>query len=387
MSNASGNWQNIIWREWRNSEDPDYADRLFDLVADEPAGWEATATMVLLGMLYGAITGLLLGLAAMNWGMRSEPEEWKLLWTALLPFVFGGWGTGGTIALMIRICAGRRLTWRIWLERVANLLPAGGVSRQPWGDLRRTTGLGGPSVWFQLALCTLFVAGAGLISFMFLGLLTSWVVDLLHGERFIDLSWIIAGGLVAGLINVLALGRDVGLVGDLVGGLILALVLGLGGIALGMASGLVIGLVFVLISGLVRAMVVELGETPYPYEHRSLWFWWRHTPHSSEVESALRTAAEEEWAEPLRRLEETKKQPGLPDSLIAALQSRDWVERFTARYALMRLGKAAIKPLAAIVLDKYEIRSLRLTAIWLLRNISPDSVLDRWHRRVRWQIR
>jgi hypothetical protein len=110
-------WQNIIWREWRNCEDEEYAKHLFDLVADELAGWWAVATLMLLGVLYGAIGGLLAGLIATNWEVRTQPEMWELTWPVLLDFTWKGGILGGIVGVLAGTAWGRRLPWRTWLDR------------------------------------------------------------------------------------------------------------------------------------------------------------------------------------------------------------------------------------------------------------------------------
>lgn len=75
------------------------------------------------------------------------------------------------------------------------------------------------------------------------------------------------------------------------------------------------------------------------------------------------------WAAPLRRLEDRKNYPGSFDSLVTALQSLDWVERFAARHTLLalacdttlRLKKQAPHLLCTICLVRCGSRSVRLS--------------------------
>lgn len=139
MSKHSNKWQKIIWREWRNCDDEEYVDHLFNLVADEPAGWETTATMVFLGAVYGAIAGMLAGLIATNWGMMNwdiwiwkEPEwkelSWTSAWAGVRMFVLSGVAIGAAVVLMVRLIFSRRLTWRAWLVMLSPQMFTNGLT-------------------------------------------------------------------------------------------------------------------------------------------------------------------------------------------------------------------------------------------------------------------
>ncbi len=52
-------WQEILWHEWRNTNDEEYAAALFELIANEPVGRKAIIVNTLLGILYGALIGTL----------------------------------------------------------------------------------------------------------------------------------------------------------------------------------------------------------------------------------------------------------------------------------------------------------------------------------------
>ena len=51
------NWQNIIWREWRNTPDEEYAQQLFELVADQPINRFWPLKMLTWRRLLGGIVG------------------------------------------------------------------------------------------------------------------------------------------------------------------------------------------------------------------------------------------------------------------------------------------------------------------------------------------
>lgn len=312
MSKHSRKWQKIIWREWRNCNDRYYANHLFDLVAYERAGWEAIVTIVLPGALYGVIAGLLVGLIATNLDVWIEPKKWELIWTEMQAFLLWGLGFGGTIALIMRIVLGRRLTWQAWLARLTPQM-----------------------------------------SFNWLGKWIKWLVVRLFDK---------VGNLAEGCGEVLVL------LGCLSYGLLFLMLFML----LASVTFIVVfvGLVVWPVAWLFFVWQEE-EEIFYPYEHRSWCFWWRGRPHPFETEEALCIAAREEWLEPLHLLEERKKQHGSFDSLITALQSEDWVERFTARHALVVLGGEAMEPLRRIAQDKNS--ELRRTAVWLLKSIAQDT--------------
>jgi hypothetical protein len=62
-----------------------------------------------------------------------------------------------------------------------------------------------------------------------------------------------------------------------------------------------------------------------------------------------------------------------PDSLIAALQSRDWAAYFTARQTLVALGGEATEPLRRIAAD--EANPLQATAMELLTYIEQETTI------------
>jgi hypothetical protein len=100
-------WEQIIWREWRHTTDPEYGQQLFELVADRPAGWPARISLIGLNALTGTSVALVLGF------MLSSH------WEILRQFVWAGSLVGGTTGYL----AGRGLSWRRWLERLAANTP------------------------------------------------------------------------------------------------------------------------------------------------------------------------------------------------------------------------------------------------------------------------
>ena len=100
-------WQKTIWREWRYTNDIEYGNYLFAIVADEPAGWGAKACATILAALTGATVAFLAALAV--------TISWQL-WQQM--FMLGGFA--GACYGFVR---SRNLTWQDWLHRLeANTL-------------------------------------------------------------------------------------------------------------------------------------------------------------------------------------------------------------------------------------------------------------------------
>jgi hypothetical protein len=55
-------WQPLLWREWRNCNDAEYARHLFELLINEPVDRRTLVILGLLGALSGALAGGWLGL-------------------------------------------------------------------------------------------------------------------------------------------------------------------------------------------------------------------------------------------------------------------------------------------------------------------------------------
>jgi hypothetical protein len=80
-----------------------------------------------------------------------------------------------------------------------------------------------------------------------------------------------------------------------------------------------------------------------------------------------------EGTEPAPRLEHQKEQPDQLDSLVAALQSRDWADYSMARQTLVALGGEATEPLHRIAAD--EANPLQPLAIELLTHIEQETTI------------
>lgn len=110
---AERSWRQIIWREWRHCFDPVYAQHLFELVADEPVGWGAKVSVVLLNTIGGAAVALVCG-AILTF-------DWRIL----QHFAWAGGLIGGLRGYMFS----QGLTWRSWLNRLSASTPTSDLSR------------------------------------------------------------------------------------------------------------------------------------------------------------------------------------------------------------------------------------------------------------------
>ena len=87
-----------IWREWRSTDDEEYARRLFNLVTEQPIGRGHRIAMIMLGALFGAMAGLLLDLTLL------APIDFSfLVWVCLI---------GGAL---LAYWASEKLLMRQWL--------------------------------------------------------------------------------------------------------------------------------------------------------------------------------------------------------------------------------------------------------------------------------
>jgi hypothetical protein len=119
MTTPTDHWQQIIWREWRHSPDPDYTHQLFDLVADEPVGWLPRLSSILLNTISGAALAIVCG-AVLTFS-----------WEILQYFAWAGAFIGGMAGYIFN----QKMTWRIWLDRLAANTPTGTFSRVIVGSL------------------------------------------------------------------------------------------------------------------------------------------------------------------------------------------------------------------------------------------------------------
>jgi hypothetical protein len=53
MAESNQNWRDILWREWRNSEDKEYADQLLKILASRPTFWQIVFPKAILNLTAG----------------------------------------------------------------------------------------------------------------------------------------------------------------------------------------------------------------------------------------------------------------------------------------------------------------------------------------------
>jgi hypothetical protein len=376
---GNSKWQDIIWREWRVSEDAEYALQLFNLVANEPVGWRGVAGMALLGTLYGELAGLLLRLL-----LTADLSPLQLSGVNLSLFVWLGGLLGGLIGLLI---SRLRLSWQTWLTWLTPSSFFSKIGRSAWPGrewwIGVLVGLGGLSVG--------------------IGALLGFLVAILSGRKY-DVgraNEYAVGGLFGALVGVLgalagslvgqgdSLGAGLGLLlgawaGAVWGSGLIGVVAGWAGLLIswlffGVSDGLIAWLALSLGYGVGVTLKVLAGQRDWAnlYSYRSWYFWWRGQPSVAKVEAALQRLLEQiqpetwpVWRQALDYLKEHKDQPGQPERFIGALQSPHWADRFAARHVLVALGGEAVEPLHQLAA---EANSLQQMAIWLLAQIEQET--------------
>lgn len=268
----------------------------------------------------------------------------------------------------------QRIIWREWrhchdAEYARHLFAL--VAEEPVGFGSRLTLL--------LGNATAGAALAVLAGFVFT---SSWSV-LQH------LFWL--GGLL-GIIRGYVIGRDLTwqswldrLSSNSPTGSFSRLIFGL--ISLGLIGGMIFGPLFWLVGAGLFWTVGELitwinrGMTTKPQDNlqeRRWWFWWHKRPHLLEVESALQTACilspatGATWRVPLSKLADDAPVTTPVDVLIRQLLSQDWIERFVARHALIRLGETAAFPLQNTWNGSDT--PFQRTVHWLMHNITDPKM-------------
>jgi hypothetical protein len=353
------NWPHIIWREWRNCEDEEYARHLFELVSGEPIGQQGTILIIVLGALCGTGGGVLLGISAAvsNRFILDELNQ-IIVWVSLILFLIIGSLLGGAVGLLVR---------RLWTERL------------PWPELLGRLFIGMAVGWGLSC-----VGGYLILLILLFGILIAIVrrEPLLNFQHFDLLPVGLALGSSAGWFVLPVLwGGAIGLLIWL--GIVLfiwwsitALLAQLRDLSKGSAHP-----IWHLMTPKAEGRITTLADHFLSYKWRACYVWWRGQPKMTDVEGALRQAcavrpkAQQRWLEPLRRLETSKQQPGPPEKLIADLHSDDWVERFIGRYTLVALGGEAVAFLVAFLqpLAEDTANLSRRLAIRLLKNISLET--------------
>ena len=134
----TGDWQQVIWREWRHCTDVEYEEHLFKIVADRPVGWGSRLALILLNGVAGASVAVLIGFVfTLNWLILSN-----LLWA------------GAVVGAASGAIVGRELTWGSWLARLQANTPAGDTGRLLVGGIVLVLGgtiFFGPLAWLVRA--------------------------------------------------------------------------------------------------------------------------------------------------------------------------------------------------------------------------------------------
>jgi hypothetical protein len=103
-------WHNIIWREWRHTQDQEYAQHLFALVGEASVGTIATLSSGLMGIIYGGLIGLFLTLiGALGDSIMPGPAIAAIIAGAVL---------GGLASGVIGFLREGRMSWRTWLAHL-----------------------------------------------------------------------------------------------------------------------------------------------------------------------------------------------------------------------------------------------------------------------------
>ena len=100
-------WQGILWREWRNCNDKEYANHLFELVIDEPIDHWGMVVFILFTALWGGLGGWLLAQLLYPQNLAVNWELWAV----------AGVVAGGVLGLLVMrlLKLTSHATWRFWL--------------------------------------------------------------------------------------------------------------------------------------------------------------------------------------------------------------------------------------------------------------------------------
>ncbi len=375
--------QEILWREWRNCDDADYARYLFGLLVAQPLDVElAIATLGLVGGLLGAIGGLLVAL--LGWSGVGAPP-----WIAgMLVGLIIGVVIAIVAALTLRLgghsdwsawlqgfVSGKSLVSKLWsssLDMLSFVLTLGlscGVGIKMLGTLPH----GQPTSQFH---------GLFLIPVLFI--FSLWY--LFKSEPTNELEWIgriIVGGILGVLFGVVAAQAVGGLAGPL-GISNLALIMGLAvGLIFGWCCGRLVGLMglliihvaltgLILVGGSGNAMLLlgwllgllaggvlgsysrmwqQAGRSlsfEGVYAYRRAFLWWAGRPLAAQVEAALETQSGHEGL--LQHLRERVVSPAMARSAVirkkvtpGQIQRRGWWLSIW-RYLASLIGSAPAFP-------------------------------------------
>lgn len=426
-------WQTLLWREWRNCDDAEYACHLFELLRHEPVNRQAIVILGLLGALAGGLAG---------WWLTLLFTGGENLIIGIV--VFLGAGVGGLAAAGLGLT--QRPHWGVWLQRLLPDTLKVDSTPQNFEILAKMIGLS-PAFFnlmqFRLPAVLMSSLGVSITGMLFFDqseptfLLTLGIIGaiLVGGWGYAGPFWLLR--LLLSLLLGLAFGLFFGLgfaqiLGQLIGPFDVAgsarwvgLGVGLGaGLYFGRGAGLLCTLVWqgilmgvVLITGANLILVgwlagfllgSSLGSLSRvwgfsadrltfaeAYSCRTWYLWWLSRPPASEVETALRRhASGEVWLQALycldeqlphqeavevmpvngkksssRRPKSLHHEPASAEAVWAYLQRPDWMDRFVGRHTLATLGGEAVPYL----LTQIGTHPLHDTASWLVRSVSYET--------------
>ena len=110
---SAQNWQKLIWQEWRNTSDLEFAARLFDLVSDQRTGWGTRLSLTLISIASGAALGVLI------------ISPLTLSWDTLQYMAIAG----GFVGAIYGFFQSQNLTWQDWIHRLQSNTPATGIAK------------------------------------------------------------------------------------------------------------------------------------------------------------------------------------------------------------------------------------------------------------------
>lgn len=399
------NWPQIIWREWRNCNDAEYAEHLFRLIAGEPIDRRAVLMISTLAAL--PAIGVCWLIAAIFFG--QVPLAIRLG----LGLVIGGLVGGGSGYLFGRMLQSKRATWTHWLnglifdgQLIDKNIPKFSDSQIAFLQPRLTVGfvlgnLAGigqmlpifneqPNIilgylWFfivvgliiawMFSVKALFHLGYDLLLGLLFGLLVTYtlgsvLIDLLPTHRMA----LFTGGFLIGSLSGYGLGRKIGAVTILFWALLIMFLAGLLDLyptSTGWLAGFII---FGVAHGLTRMWPTYLNQISFDtvYARRYWLLWWAKRPYTTEVAAALRYhATGVTWQVALDQLNSELQKLRSPTVLLDYLRSDDWLGRFIAPHVLVRLGSEPVE--ALLDLANKPNHRLNKTALWILDSISHDT--------------
>ncbi|MCB0192812.1 MAG: hypothetical protein KDJ65_12785 [Anaerolineae bacterium] len=400
------NWQQIIWREWRNCNDAEYAEKLFNLIAGEPIDRWAIVPLVILGAFPTTLVSWFMALIFF-WQM---PFVTRLG----LGLIIGGLVGGGSAYLFGRVLKAKGATWSHWLNgfvfdarlidknipkfsenRIAFLRPRLTVAFAlgslvnigqvlPGFDGQPITIFG--YVWF------LFIVGMilgqvfslkSLFHFSYdclVGFFFSQLVTYTVGTVFINFIptyaiALFASGFLVGGISGSGLGRKVGAITILFWALLFRILIALLGFFVTPSLGWLSGFIMLGVAqGLTRMWPIYNHRVSFEaiYPHRYWMLWWAKRPYVTEVAAVLRHhATGMTWQLTMDQLYMELQKLRSPTVLIGYLRSDDWMGRFIAPHVLVRLGSEPVEALLELANKPNHL--LNKTARWILASISHDT--------------